>query len=116
MKIKIGNTYIGNMHPTYFIADIAANHDGNLGRAKKLIKLLFKENISVEQSIEELKNLLDKVTKVPENRLEFTFHSLTSLSYPDIAKLILETCNFNKIKSIEAVYVLILKIIVEFWD
>ena len=83
---------------------------------KKLIKLLFKENISVEQSIEELKNLLDKVTKVPENRLEFTFHSLTSLSYPDIAKLILETCNFNKIKSIEAVYVLILKIIVEFWD
>ena len=24
---------------TYFIADIAANHDGNLSRAKKLIKL-----------------------------------------------------------------------------
>ena len=39
MKIKIGNTYIGNMYPTYFIADIAANHEGNLGRAKKLIEL-----------------------------------------------------------------------------
>lgn len=28
---------IGHDHPTYFIADIAANHDGDLGRAKDLI-------------------------------------------------------------------------------
>jgi N-acetylneuraminate synthase len=30
---------IGPEHPTYFIADIAANHDGDLGRAKDLIRL-----------------------------------------------------------------------------
>ena len=28
-----------NHHPTYFIADIAANHDGDLERAKELIFL-----------------------------------------------------------------------------
>ncbi|MDC3382394.1 N-acetylneuraminate synthase family protein [Candidatus Pelagibacter sp.] len=30
---------ISSKDPTYFIADIAANHDGNLSRAKKLIRL-----------------------------------------------------------------------------
>ena len=30
---------IGMNHPTYFIADIAANHDGDLERAKLLIRL-----------------------------------------------------------------------------
>lgn len=39
MDIKIGNTLIGPSHPTYFIADIAANHDGDLARAKELIQL-----------------------------------------------------------------------------
>ena len=42
MKIKIKNRYIGNNYPTYFIADIGANHDGSLQRAKKLIKLCAK--------------------------------------------------------------------------
>ncbi len=37
--IKIGNRSIGEGHPLYFIADIAANHDGVLGRALKLIEL-----------------------------------------------------------------------------
>ncbi|MEE3035072.1 MAG: N-acetylneuraminate synthase family protein [Bacteroidota bacterium] len=37
--IKIGSRFIGDKYPTYFIADIAANHDGNIERAKKLIKL-----------------------------------------------------------------------------
>lgn len=41
-KIKIGKTNIGGNYPTYFIADIAANHDGSLTRAKKLIKLCAK--------------------------------------------------------------------------
>ena len=35
--LEIGTSKIGNGFPTYFIADIAANHDGNLDRAKKLI-------------------------------------------------------------------------------
>lgn len=39
MELKIGNTLIGDNHPTWFIADIAANHDGNLERAKHLIRL-----------------------------------------------------------------------------
>ena len=29
MEIKFGNRTIGLNHPTYFIADIAANHDGD---------------------------------------------------------------------------------------
>jgi sialic acid synthase SpsE len=39
MDIKIGNHLIGNKRPTYFIADISANHDGDLDRAKVLIHL-----------------------------------------------------------------------------
>ena len=38
-EIKIGKHTIGDIHPTYFIADIAANHDGEIDRAKLLIKL-----------------------------------------------------------------------------
>jgi sialic acid synthase SpsE len=37
--IKIGSSIIGDGHPLYFIADIAANHDGDLNRAYKLIEL-----------------------------------------------------------------------------
>jgi sialic acid synthase SpsE len=39
MEIKIGAHTIGTHHPVYFIADIAANHDGDLERAKMLIHL-----------------------------------------------------------------------------
>ncbi len=39
MELKIGNTLIGDQHPTWFIADIAANHDGSLERALQLIHL-----------------------------------------------------------------------------
>jgi sialic acid synthase SpsE len=38
-NIKIENKIIGNDQSTYFIADIAANHDGDLERAKDLIYL-----------------------------------------------------------------------------
>ena len=38
-ELKIGQHLIGDNHPTYFIADIAANHDGSLDRAKLLIHL-----------------------------------------------------------------------------
>lgn len=37
--IKIGSRVISEEHPTYFIADIGANHDGDLKRAKNLIRL-----------------------------------------------------------------------------
>lgn len=39
LKFKIGKKTISNISPTYFIADIAANHDGNLEKAKELIYL-----------------------------------------------------------------------------
>lgn len=39
MEIRIGSHRIGENHPTYFIADISANHDGDLERAKLLIRL-----------------------------------------------------------------------------
>lgn len=36
---RIGNRWVGPDHPTYFIADIAANHDGDLERALQLMTL-----------------------------------------------------------------------------
>ncbi len=39
MEIKIGNKIIGYDRPVYFVADIAANHDGDLDRAKMLIHI-----------------------------------------------------------------------------
>lgn len=37
--IKIGDRSVGGEQPSYFIADISANHDGDLERAKQLIRL-----------------------------------------------------------------------------
>jgi N-acetylneuraminate synthase len=39
LDIQIGAHTIGDDHPTYFIADISANHDGDLERARLLIRL-----------------------------------------------------------------------------
>ena len=41
-KFKIGKSRIGKGEKVYFVADIAANHDGSLSRAKKLIRLCAK--------------------------------------------------------------------------
>lgn len=38
-SFTIGNRVVGAGQPTYFIADISANHDGSLSRAKDLIRL-----------------------------------------------------------------------------
>ena len=35
--MKLGNRLVGINHKPYFIADIAANHDGDLSRAKELV-------------------------------------------------------------------------------
>src|SRR5207245_11129923 len=37
--VRLGNRIVGQDFPTYFIADISANHDGDLERAKLLIRL-----------------------------------------------------------------------------
>lgn len=38
-QISLGKRKIGDATPTYFVADISANHDGQLERAKHLIRL-----------------------------------------------------------------------------
>ncbi|HET7011747.1 MAG TPA: N-acetylneuraminate synthase family protein [Anaerolineales bacterium] len=38
-EIPIGDRLVGDVHPTYFVADISANHDGDLERAKALIHM-----------------------------------------------------------------------------
>ena len=38
-EMTVGGRRVGDHHPTYFIADISANHDGDLQRAKMLIRL-----------------------------------------------------------------------------
>ena len=38
-EIKIGDHILGLGRPTYFVADIAANYDGDLDRTKDLIYL-----------------------------------------------------------------------------
>ena len=35
-EFKLGKVKIGEKYPTYFIADIAANHDGSLKRQLNL--------------------------------------------------------------------------------
>lgn len=42
MTVTIGDRQIGLSHPTYFVADIAASHDGQLDRAVLLINLAAK--------------------------------------------------------------------------
>lgn len=37
-ELRIGDHAIGPEHPTYFVADIASNHDGQLPRARQLIR------------------------------------------------------------------------------
>ena len=41
-EFEIEGKKIGDDHPTYFIADIAANHDGDIERAVELIHLAAK--------------------------------------------------------------------------
>ena len=48
MQIQIGPHTIGENYPTYFIADISANHDGDLERAKALIRLAKEAGFRVD--------------------------------------------------------------------
>ena len=50
-EITIGQHKIGEDHPAYFIADVAANHDGELERAKDLIHLAAEAGAELLASI-----------------------------------------------------------------
>ena len=61
-KIIIKNRIISLKHPSYFIADIAANHDGNLNRAKDLIWKAKEAGASNEMIAEYLQRELESWT------------------------------------------------------
>jgi len=62
-KIKIGNFEISASGPLYFIADIAANHDGSLARAYKLIELA-KESGAHAVKMEGGSEIKESVTRI----------------------------------------------------
>ncbi|MGH2621204.1 MAG: N-acetylneuraminate synthase family protein, partial [Anaerolineales bacterium] len=68
-EIEIAGRRIGGSQPTYFIADIAANHDGDLDRAKQLIR------VAAEAGAEAAKF---QNFRAPEIVSDFGFRSLSS--------------------------------------
>ena len=50
-QIKFGDTNVGNGHQTYFIAEIGANFDGSLDKAKKLLG--YHPEFSFEKGLDE---------------------------------------------------------------
>ena len=73
MIIKINKKKISQNSPTYFIADIAANHDGSLARAKKLESLY--KNLEVflaKKRIEEDKiaDILSRIDKIKDKKCQ----------------------------------------------
>ena len=46
--MKINNTKISINSPTYFIADIASSHDGDIERAKDLIWICKESELTVQ--------------------------------------------------------------------
>ena len=59
LSFKIGKNFIGKNSKTYFIADIAANHDGSFKRALKLIKLAIIKKVIHK----DMQNLTVKILK-----------------------------------------------------
>lgn len=75
----IGKQHVGNSSPTFFIADIGANHDGDLSRAKDLIRLAKKPvpmllNFNISKIIQLL------VTMVFEHLVTFSRTKLNGIN------------------------------------
>ena len=57
-EFKIGNKWVGENHPTYFIAEIGANFDGSIEKAKRLIdaaKEAGADFIGLDEYVEKIK-------------------------------------------------------------
>ena len=65
-NFKINKNFLGKNYPVYFIADIAANHDGDLDRAKKLIEIA-KENGYAHVINYSLDDISKEVMKITNN-------------------------------------------------
>ena len=95
-NFKINKNLIGHGSPVYFIADIAANHDGKLERAKKLIELA-KENgaDAVKFQTWRTELLMTKKAKLakyqknddPELKSQFDMAKKLELSYRQFVQL-----------------------------
>jgi len=113
LKFKINNRIISEKHRTYFIADIAANHDGSLSRAKKLIKLAAKngadaakfQHFKAETIVN--KNQFDKMPKLSHQSTwkdsVFEVYKKASINKKWNEKL-LQECKKNKIDYMSAPY------------
>jgi sialic acid synthase SpsE len=91
MEMKIRNRSIGEAHPTYFVADIAANHCGDLELAKELICTSARagadavkfQNFTAESLVSDFgfKNLKDQATHQSKWKTS-VFDSYVSASIP----------------------------------
>ena len=113
LKIKINKNIISNKSQTYFIADIAANHDGNIERAKKLIRLCakaganaakfqhFKAETIVHDSGFKKIGKLDHQAKWKDS--VFNVYKNASID-PNWTKVLVNECKKNKIDFLTAAY------------
>jgi len=112
-KFKIGNTHIGDNSKIYFIADIAANHDGNLFRAKKLIRMCAKaganaakfQHFKAETIVSEAGFInIGKITHQSKwKRSVFQVYKDASIN-PEWTRELKKECNKNKIDFLTSPY------------
>ena len=87
-EIRIGTKKIGLRYPTYFIADIAANHDGDLNRAKELIKEF--ESTKVTNEAQKESEIVDTLKSIDPNSLTPLVAFDTLVRLIELAKYIIE--------------------------
>jgi len=113
LSFKLGSKLISEKSPTYFIADIAANHDGSLARAKKLIKLSAKaganaakfqhfkaETIVSKQGFDRMKK---KAHQAKWKKSVFEVYKEASIN-PTWTKELMLTCKKNNIDFMTSPY------------
>ncbi len=113
-RFKIGRHFVGKNEKTYFIADIAANHDGSLSRALKLIRLAAKsganaakfqhfkaETIVSKKGFNDLKNQLAHQAKWKKS--VFDVYKDASIN-PEWTPILNKECIKNKIDFFTAPY------------
>ena len=96
---KIGKKYIGDDFPTYFVADIGANHDGSIKKAIQLIKTAKKcgadaakfqhfhaDTIVSNSSFKSLKNQLSHQSKWKKSVFEVYKEASINLKWTPILK------------------------------